>query len=490
MRMTLPTRMTLPMRMMALATAMLAASLALAADAVLFEARFSAGLEAESARGGGAPSASAYAEVNAGAGRHGQGQGQGLDLTARGAFVAWPAPGNIDLDQGTLRFWFRPAAWPAAKNFFARLFATVYDLEKRGTTEARQGGLMLCKTEKSRDLEYHNFKSWQHYKFAADVSSWQTDQWVHVVITWEKGGQRRLFLDGELAGEDAYFRGPDQPAELIFGSPYYGHDCHGMMDEIRILNRAWTATEVRADLSAEPAAEPVPAALAAGDYVPVPLPEATLDRQLYTGETVLTAHYAAEPVVLDGALDEPFWAGATFVPPFLTRKGQSPKAASQVRILYDQKHIYFGCDFEEPETDKMRVDLDQHDLPIYSNDCLELVLDTADSPESTFHLVANMIGGIYDARNGDKRFLNARQAVAKGKRHDGRWTLEFAIPFADLGCHPPFPGETWGIRVCRERYPVSEVSSYPACLSGPFGARSFLAKLEFRGSVQAEAASR
>jgi len=78
--------------------------------AVLFEARFSAGLEAEPARGGGAPSASAYAEVNAGAGRY----GQGLDLTARGAFVAWLAPGNIDLDQGTLRFWFRPAAWPTA----------------------------------------------------------------------------------------------------------------------------------------------------------------------------------------------------------------------------------------------------------------------------------------------------------------------------------------------------------------------------------------
>ena len=479
--MTQPMRTTMMMRMMTLSLAALATSLAMAADAVLFEANFNDGLEATTARGGGAATASAYAEVNAGAGRH----GQGLDLTARGAFVAWPAAGNIDLDQGTLRFWFRPAAWPASKNFFARLFATVYDLEKRGTTEARPGALMICKTEKSRDLEFHNFKSWRQYKFAADVSSWQTDQWVHVVITWEKDGQRRLFLDGELSGEDAYFRGADQPAELVFGSPYFGHDCHGMVDEILILNRALAAAEVRADLSAEPAPAPVPAALAAGEYAPVPLPEVVLDRQLYTGETVLTAFYAAEPVVLDGVPDEPFWQQAPPVPPMLTRKGQPPKAASQVRILYDQKNIYFGCDFEEPEIDQLRVDLDQHDQPIYSNDCLELVLDTADSPESTFHLVANMIGGIYDARNGDKRFLNARQAVAKGRRHDGRWTLEFAVPFADLGCHPPFPGETWGVRVCRERYPVSEVSSYPACLSGPFGARSFLARLEFRGSLQA-----
>jgi len=475
-------RMTLLTRMMALALATLAASLAPADDAVLFEARFGAGLEAGLARGSGVPSASAYAEVNAGAGRY----GQGLDLTGRGAFVAWPAVGNIDLDQGTLRLWFRPAAWSASKNFFARLFATVYDVEKRGTTETRQGALMLCKTEKSRLLEYHNFESWKNYKFATDISSWQNDQWVHIVITWEKGGQRRLFLDGELAGEDAYFRGSDQPVELIFGSPYYGHDCHGMLDEIRILNRAWTAAEVRADWSTGPAPEPVPAALAAGDYAPLPLPEVTFDRQLYTGDTILSAHFVAELVVVDGVPDEPFWAELPQVPPFLTREGEVPKAASQVRIAYDQKNIYFGCDFEEPETDKMRVDLDQHDQPIYNNDCLELVIDTADSPESTFHLVANLNGGIYDARNGDKRFLNARNAVAKGKRHDGRWTLEFAIPFADLGCHPPVPGEVWGIRVCRERCPVREVSSYPACLVWPLGARSYLAKLEFRGSVGTE----
>lgn len=273
----------------------------------------------------------------------------------------------------------------------------------------------------------------------------------------------------------------------MFGSPKSG--VMGMIDEVRILNKVLSPEQIKNDYQNQVdgtefsgGTESASPDFLTETFKAVPYVKSQDSEHLYTG-TTLKAYYTTSPIKLDGVLNEEVWNKITPVPELLLRNGKSPTASSEVKILYDDKYIYFGSKFDEPKMNLLRASLDQHDLPIYNDDCLELILDTSNTPEATYHFAGNLIGGIYDAKGHNPRVFNSRNAVSIGKRFSDHWTLEFAIPFADLGVKPPLPGERWGIRVARERKPEAENSSYPRCASGPFSARAFLAKLEFAGSL-------
>lgn len=204
----------------------------------------------------------------------------------------------------------------------------------------------------------------------------------------------------------------------------------------------------------------------------------------------LSATYIAEGVTLSGDLADPAWNAAEPVTGFIRRKGRThgegttPDAQTTVRMLYDNRYLYFGVHLEEPEIGSLRARFDQDDLAIHSDDCFEVVFDTRDRPETFYHFVVNPLGAIYDARNGDEGWSHWG-AKGKAKVGDKAWTVELAIPFEDLGIPAPVFGESWGMRLCRERKAVQENSALPPTADAYF-TRSDLGRVVFRNNPQVQ----
>lgn len=298
-----------------------------------------------------------------------------------------------------------------------------------------------------------------------------------------------IYLDGIVVSTGKYNKLKDKPLELIFGSTTYHIDAEACIDEVRILNIALNAQQVKRDYERQLNGQEFSVAglkiqkqsLFNGETKKKSIaPKHISTGNLHTG-TVFSASYITRPIKLDGKLNDAAWSKVLSISGFKKRNGSQPECDSEVKILYDDKYLYFGCKFIEPETNKLSLVHNQRDLSIYNDDCFEIILDTNNSPQGTYHFVGNMIGGVFDARNGDKKF-NARNIISIGTVDNGFWTLEFAIPFADLNVIPPAPGEKWAVRLCRERKVVKENSSVPHCKSG-FNQRKSLAWLAFKGTI-------
>jgi len=200
---------------------------------------------------------------------------------------------------------------------------------------------------------------------------------------------------------------------------------------------------------------------------------------------------------IDGVLDDPCWRIASRIEPFflLNGGGKLPPASTVAYICQDDEKLYIAFRCSEPNPEKIVAKHKQHDAPIHSDDCVEVFLAPERLSEKYFHLTVNAIGTRYDKRHqpiarpvffnrnwfdpgmaptrpGERfRLPTARppewnprwQAAAKVGEKE--WTVEMAIPFAELGGKPSL-GEVWGANFCRERKVAGEENSCWALIVG------------------------
>ena len=178
---------------------------------------------------------------------------------------------------------------------------------------------------------------------------------------------------------------------------------------------------------------------------------------------------------LDGTLDDPVWETARPVSDFRQREPletQAPTERTEVRILYDARHIYFGisCDDNDPSgivaTQLLR------DLSMDLDDNFAIILDPAQSHRNGYVFQVNPLGtqrdgevieeqaptgtdSIVDA-NWDGLWISAAKITANG------WTATIGIPFNTLN----FRGGAvmnWGLnfrRFIRRKNEEDEWSGY------------------------------
>jgi hypothetical protein len=159
---------------------------------------------------------------------------------------------------------------------------------------------------------------------------------------------------------------------------------------------------------------------------------------------------AQEAPVIDGRLDEKAWEACT--PVLLGKLDRQGSASPQteVRFVRQGATLYLGVKAAEPNMDKLKRSVTEHDGPTYNDDSIELFLQPR-SGEDYYQLVVGASGAIYDRRghgepsNWDS---NAKAAVARGK--DG-WTMEVGIPLASLGVGEKAPVR-WRVNVYRTRH--------------------------------------
>lgn len=189
---------------------------------------------------------------------------------------------------------------------------------------------------------------------------------------------------------------------------------------------------------------------------------------------------------IDGVLDDADWKRAEeFVMSDAYTGGATPQK-STFRMVWDDSYLYVGVYFEDHDA---WATYTEEDDPLWEEEVLELFIDPDGDGNTYYEHEINPVNAKVDlflhrSRDvvdvwRDWDFKNIRSAVyvkGDGKKtgtDDEYWTVEVAIPFADLyelPHNPPQDGDMWRMNVYRiERdNPVDKTVIFLAAFSPPY----------------------
>jgi len=198
---------------------------------------------------------------------------------------------------------------------------------------------------------------------------------------------------------------------------------------------------------------------------------------------------AKEPPVVDGSVAEECWQTAEWHSEFhvLGFPGQEAEPTTSFALRHDGENLYLAVRLEEPEPARRKANVSERDGWVWTDDCVEIFLDTEGRGQRYYHLAVNSKGALYDAQrteggaSGYPEWNCSAKVVALTPdpasapplllADQGRgglaWFVEMAIPLADLSFSADRPS-TWKINVTRERYVAGHELFTFAPLAGTF----------------------
>lgn len=184
-----------------------------------------------------------------------------------------------------------------------------------------------------------------------------------------------------------------------------------------------------------------------------------VDREIWLsqpfGETpsdIAPARRAESPPVLDGLLSDTCWQQA--LPIRFRTAGDAIEetgSTSFALLTFDNNFLYWGASVTRDESQPVaetRREGRQHDAPDLDRfDHVRLRLDLERDYASYYEFRVDQRGetadSIWDDEGWNPEWFVAIDSDAT------RWTLEVAIPWAELASHPPRRGEHWGLSIVR-----------------------------------------
>ncbi len=173
---------------------------------------------------------------------------------------------------------------------------------------------------------------------------------------------------------------------------------------------------------------------------------------------------AAGSVRVDGLLDEADWARAGLVTALRRiedREGEAPSESTEVRVLFDDAHIYFGFRCFNRGPGAVRGSLAPRDQ-ILDLDFAGVLLDTYQDRHRAYAFAVNPYGvqldGIYTGEDVNTEWDGVWDAEVT--RGSDQWTAEFAIPLRTLS-FPERGTGAWGFMVRRQIAKTDEICSWP-----------------------------
>ncbi|MDD2709463.1 MAG: sugar-binding protein [Verrucomicrobiae bacterium] len=184
-----------------------------------------------------------------------------------------------------------------------------------------------------------------------------------------------------------------------------------------------------------------------------------------TPPKILTAAKVDAGPKIDGSLSDDCWKNIGFQDGFVTNASETEKAREQTRIkaAYDDNNLWFAvqCDQKTGTEASIETKRIPRDGAVYSENCLELFLDPANTCRIYYQMTADMDGNQFDAKyNGPVMIKewNGRWTV-KTSRPSGGWTAEFRIPFSTLFTKPA-KGTSWRFNMGRNNRSLHEISMW------------------------------
>jgi hypothetical protein len=173
-----------------------------------------------------------------------------------------------------------------------------------------------------------------------------------------------------------------------------------------------------------------------------------------TGKSV-SAQKTTDPINVNGRLDETIWQKTPPISNFKQyepHKGAPAIFQTEVRVLYNNKYIYFGITCFDPQPQKIVSRVSKREGELTSDDSTAIALDTFNDRQTAYIFFTNLNGIQKDGRladNGrtyddtwDGKWLSAGFKTPEG------WTAEIAIPFETLKYNPG-KNKTWGLGITR-----------------------------------------
>ena len=181
----------------------------------------------------------------------------------------------------------------------------------------------------------------------------------------------------------------------------------------------------------------------------------------------MSAHRTSEEIKVDGVLDEPVWQSVEPIRQLYQitpDQGDPATEQSEVRILYDDKKLYFGFIFFDSEMDKIVAnDMRRDSSGLRSNDYGFLLLDTYNDRRNAVFFRFTPVGGMEDTAVSDSGgSLNTSWDIVwecRCRVNADNWTVEIAIPFSQLRFEQS-DVMNWGLNFGREIARKREIAAW------------------------------
>ena len=173
------------------------------------------------------------------------------------------------------------------------------------------------------------------------------------------------------------------------------------------------------------------------------------------GRVTVRAFRLAEPLTVDGVLDDPVYDQIPAADGFLQQEpneGAPVSESTRVWVLYDADSLYIAAELEEDHPERLMANemrRDNHNIAW--GDSFSVILDTFYDRRNGYLFHTNPRGALYDAQTTDERNTNRDwNTVWWVKTHllEDRWTAEIRIPFRSLRYAAGGP-QLWGINFQR-----------------------------------------
>jgi hypothetical protein len=226
-------------------------------------------------------------------------------------------------------------------------------------------------------------------------------------------------------------------------------------------------------------AEPAPpaSALAPVGDLPAQADGDSIATWLRTHNTRVVVPELAEAPLLDGQLDDAAWSLATPLAPFADPAGRGwPALQTSGWAGRSDSTLYFAFRCDETRLDSLVT----HYAAQWRNDCVEVWFDPDNRRTSFAHIIVSAAGAVQTERTVQDEWGEGHRDDAWRPRlgcRTGRaanaWTVELAVPLADLGILGP--GALVGFDAARERQPGGgEVSAWT---TGGFNAARYFGEV-------------
>ncbi len=173
------------------------------------------------------------------------------------------------------------------------------------------------------------------------------------------------------------------------------------------------------------------------------------------GGVTLRAFRLAEPLTVDGVLDDPVYDQVPAADGFLQQEpeeGAPVSEATRVWVLYDAENLYIAAELEEHHPELLRANEMRRDhRNIGWGDSFSVILDTFYDRRNGFLFHTNPAGALFDAQVSDERNTNSDWNTVwwvKTELLQDGWTMEMRIPFRSLR-YAAGGAQLWGINFRR-----------------------------------------
>lgn len=188
------------------------------------------------------------------------------------------------------------------------------------------------------------------------------------------------------------------------------------------------------------------------------------------------AYSTDSPITVDGDLTDKEWGDTPWTNEFVDIEGDlkpDPTYPTRAKMAWDNNYFYFAFEIVEPH---IWANLTERDAVIYRDNDIEIFLDPDSDNHFYYEFEMNAINTVWDLMlhkayrdgttvfnayemRGLKSAVKVYGTVNEPKDIDDKWTVEVAIPWADISeasrhLGAPKGGEQWRVNFSRVNWQV------------------------------------